>query len=270
MPYQTIETELQEGIMTLTLNRPEQMNAFTYTMSDELLEALEWADQQDKVRVIIVTGSGKAFCSGMDLSEGTSTFETSESAEDFRDVGGKVSLKIYEMKKPVLAAINGAAVGVGITMTLPMDIRIAKKGGKTGFVFGRVGIGPESVSGWFLPKLVGVGKALDWMLTGRYITTEEAIGAGLFQYEADDPLAKAVEIAEEIIKNTAATSNAFTRQILWRMAGENNPEATHLVESRYLYWAARQADAKEGIRAFLEKRPPSFTLTANELPNFFE
>ncbi|GGC89400.1 enoyl-CoA hydratase [Thalassobacillus devorans] len=269
MSYQTIKYEIHKGIMTLILNRPEQMNTFTYAMSEELLDVLEWANQQDKIRVVIITGAGKAFCAGMDLSGGTSTFETDEAADDFRDVGGKVSLKVYDMKKPVIAAINGAAVGVGITLTLPMDIRIIKKGVKVGFVFGRVGIGPESVSGWFLPKLVGAGKALDWMLTGRYIPTDEAMAAGLIQYEEEDPLAKAKEIAEAIVQNTAATSNAFTRQILWRMTGESNPKRAHLIESKYLYWAARQADAKEGINAFLEKRSPSFSLSSNELPNFF-
>lgn len=246
------------------------MNAYTYEMNDELLDVYRRADQDDDVRVIIVTGAGRAFCAGMDLSLGTEVFQTEESEEDFRDIGGKVSLEVYKLKKPVIAAINGAAVGIGATMTLPMDIRIMKPGAKIGFVFGKVGIGPEATSGWFLPRIVGVNKAMEWVLTGRYIPEDEAVSSGLIQYVFDNPYEKAVEIAEEIIKNTAATSNSFSRQLFWQMLGKDHPYESHLVESRFLYWASRNADNKEGIESFLEKRSANFPMKANDLPDFFE
>lgn len=265
--YETIKMDLQDGILTLTLNRPEVMNAYTHKMNAELLHFYKEVNNNDDVRVIIVTGSGRAFCAGMDLNEG---FDTDKSAEDFRDIGGQVSMQMYEVNKPIIAAINGAAVGIGMTMTLPMDIRIVKKDAKIGFVFGRRGIGPEAGSGWFLPKVVGIGKALEWTLTGRYIPTNEALQTGLVQYEEEDPLAKALEIARDIVKNTAATSNAFTRQLLWGMLGEEHPHASHLVESKFLHWASRNADVTEGIQSFIEKRPANFSMKASELPEFFK
>lgn len=254
--------------MTITLHRPDVLNAFNSKMMEELIAAYEEADANDEVRVIIVTGSGRAFCAGMDLTCGDDVFASEESAEDFRDTGGKVSLVVHSLKKPVIAAINGAAVGIGITMTLPMDIRIAKKNAKIGFVFGRRGIGPETGSGWFLPKLVGVSKALEWVLTGRMLTTAEALDAGLVQYEVEDPYAKVVEISREIADNTSAVSNAFTRQLLWEMLGAKGPLESHLIESKFLHWAGGQADAKEGINSFMEKRPAKFEMTAQQLPDF--
>lgn len=267
--YETIKTEVDRGILCITLHRPERMNAYTHQMSDELLRCFQAANQDDEVRVVIVTGSGSAFCAGMDLQDGEQTFSTEETVETFRDIGGKVSLQLFEMKKPVIAAINGPAVGIGITMTLPMDIRIVKKGTKLGFVFGRRGIGPEAASGWFLPRLVGVGKAQEWMLTGRYVSTEEALAAGLVQYEVENPLEKAMEMANDIIMHTAATSNCFTRQLLWKMLGEAHPYASHRYESAFLHWASQQADVKEGIDSFLEKRAPVFPLPASALPDIF-
>lgn len=264
--YETIKTDLQDGILTLTLNRPDAMNAYTYKMNEELLHFYKEVNNKDDVRVIVVTGSGRAFCAGMDLSEG---FITDESAEDFRDIGGQVSMQMYEVNKPIIAAINGPAVGIGMTMTLPMDIRIVKKDTKIGFVFGRRGIGPEAGSGWFLPRVVGIGKALEWTLTGRYIPTNEALQTGLVQYEEEDPLAKAYEIAREIVENTAATSNSFTKQLLWKMLGEEHPYASHLIESKFLHWASRNADTHEGIQSFIEKRPVKFPMKATELPDFF-
>lgn len=268
--YETIKTKLQDGILTLTLNRPDHMNAYTVKMNEELLHFYQNVNEDDDVRVIVVTGSGRAFCAGMDLSDGGSTFSSTQSSEDYRDLGGQVSLLMYEVNKPILAAINGPAVGIGLTMTLPMDIRIVKKDTKIGFVFGRRGIGPEAASGWFLPKLVGIGKALEWTLTGRYIPTTEAVDAGLMQYESEDPLAKAYEIARDIVENTAATSNSFTRQLLWKMMGQNHPIASHLVESQFLYWAGQQADANEGIQSFVDKRQADFPMKVSELPNFFD
>ncbi|ANU27307.1 enoyl-CoA hydratase-related protein [Planococcus versutus] len=267
--YETIKTELQNGILTLTLNRPDHMNAYTEKMNDELLHFYKNVNFNDDVRVIIVTGSGRAFCAGMDLSEGGSTFSSEQSSEDYRDLGGQVSLQVYEVNKPIIAAINGPAVGIGMTMTLPMDIRIVKKDTKIGFVFGRRGIGPEAASGWFLPKLVGIGKALEWTLTGRYIPTAESVETGLMQYESEDPLAKAIEIARDIVENTAATSNSFTRQLLWKMMGQSHPIASHLIESKFLYWAGQNADANEGIQSFIDKRSADFSMKASDLPNFF-
>ncbi|WP_102028457.1 enoyl-CoA hydratase-related protein [Salirhabdus sp. Marseille-P4669] len=268
--YKTIKSELDHGIATLFLNRPDKMNAYTHQMNEELLDFYKKADDDDNVRVIIVTGEGRAFCAGMDLSEGGSTFDSDGTIDDYRDLGGQVSLQVYNMKKPIIAAINGPAVGIGMTMTLPMDIRIVKKEAKIGFVFGRRGIGPEAASGWFLPRIVGVGKALEWTYTGRYIPTSEAKECGLVQYEVDNPLAKAYELAREIVDNTAATSNRFTRQLIWGMLGENHPYASHLAESKFLYWAGKNADAEEGIQSFLEKRPPKFPLTSNDLPDFLK
>lgn len=256
--------------MTLTLNRPDQMNAYTDQMNEELLHFYKEVNSNDDVRVIIVTGSGRAFCAGMDLSVGGSTFSSEEASEDYRDLGGQVSMQVYEVNKPIIAAINGPAVGIGMTMTLPMDIRIVKRDTKIGFVFGRRGIGPEAASGWFLPRVVGIGKALEWTLTGRFIPTSEALIAGLVQYEVDEPLEKANEIAREIADHTAATSNAFTRQLLWKMMGQDHPHASHLVESKFLHWAGRNADAHEGIQSFVDKRTAEFPMKASELPNFFK
>lgn len=264
--YETIKTNLKDGILTLTLNRPEALNAYTHKMSEELLHFYSEVNNNDDVRVIVVTGSGRAFCAGMDLNEG---FTTDETSEEYRDLGGQVSMQMYEVNKPIIAAINGAAVGVGITMTLPMDIRIVKKDVKIGFVFGRRGIGPETAAGWFLPKVVGIGAALEWTLTGRYIPTSEALEAGLVQYVEEDPLEKAYEIARDIVENTAATSNSFTRQLLWRMLGENHPYESHLVESKFLYWASQNEDVDEGVQSFIEKRPARFPMKASELPSFF-
>jgi enoyl-CoA hydratase/carnithine racemase len=266
---ETLLTSIEQGVMTITLHRPNVLNAFNEQMMNELIEAYQAADANDEVRVVIVTGSGRAFCAGMDLNTGDDVFASEESADDFRDTGGRVSLVVHEIKKPVIAAINGAAVGIGITMTLPMDIRIVKKDAKIGFVFGRRGIGPEAGSGWFLPKLVGISKALEWVLTGRMLTTSEALEAGLVQYEVEDPYEKAMEIAREIVDNTSAVSNAFSRKLLWSMLGAKHPIESHLVESKFLHWAGAEADAKEGINSFMEKRPAVFKMSAKQLPNFF-
>jgi len=267
--YKTIRTEMDKGILTIFLNRPERMNAYTHEMARELIDVYQNADEDDQVRVIIVAGEGRAFCAGMDLESGGDTFASTESMEDYRDGGGQVSLTVHNLKKPIIAAINGPAVGIGLTMTLPMDIRIVKQGAKIGFVFAKRGIGPEACSGWFLPRLVGVGKALEWMYTGRYIPTVEALEAGLVQYEAEDALEKAYEIANLITEETAATSNRFVRQLLWNMLSENTPLASHLAESKFLYWAGNNADAKEGVQSFLEKRPPQFPLKNTDMPDFF-
>ncbi len=268
--YETIRTEIKNGIMTIFLNRPEKLNAYTEQMSEELIQVYRHADINDDVRAIIVTGEGNAFCAGMDLSEGESTFSSSKDIDEYRDSGGRISLQVYELNKPIIAAINGPAVGIGLTMTLPMDIRIMKTDSKIGFVFAKLGIGPEAASGWFLQRLVGIGKALEWLYTGRYIPTSEAIYNGLVHYEEDDPLEKAYEIANEIVENTAATSNSFVRQLLWRMAGSDHPYESHLLESKFLCWAGNNADAKEGVQSFLEKRRADFPLKTSDLPSFIK
>ena len=267
--FETLITSIENGIMTIYLNRPHALNAFNEKMMEELILSYKKAEANPNVRVIIVTGNGRAFCAGMDLTGGEDTFNPEEASEDFRDTGGRVSLTVYELKKPVIAAINGPAVGIGITMTLPMDIRIIKKDAKAGFVFGRRGIGPEAASGWFLPKLVGIPKALEWILTARMITSSEGLEAGLFQYEADDPYEKALEIAREIVNHTSSVSNAFSRQLLWNMLGTEHPHESHLIESKFLHWASTKSDAKEGVRSFLEKRPAQFNMKVQELPDFF-
>ncbi|MGG1675436.1 enoyl-CoA hydratase-related protein [Neobacillus sp. NRS-1170] len=267
--YDSIKTELNNGILTIFLNRPDRMNAFTSLMVEELVDVYKKADQDDEVRVIVVTGEGKAFCAGMDLGNGGETFSSTESFDDYRDGGGQVSLVVHSLKKPIIAAINGPAVGIGLTMTLAMDIRIVKKDAKIGFVFAKRGIGPEACSGWFLPRLVGIGKALEWMYTGRYIPTSEALASGLVQYEVDDVLEKAYEIAQMIAGETAATSNRFVRQLLWNMLSENSPSASHLAESKFLWWAGNNADAREGVQSFLEKRSPDFPLKSSDVPDFF-
>ncbi|WP_027962959.1 enoyl-CoA hydratase-related protein [Halalkalibacillus halophilus] len=267
--FETIDYELSRNVLTITLNRPEAMNTYTYQMNEELKAAFKQAETDDEVRVIIVTGAGRAFCAGMDLESGEETFQTAEDEDEFRDIGGQVSLQLFESSKPIIAAINGPAVGIGLTMTLPMDLRIVKKDTKIGFVFARRGIGPEAASGWFLPRIVSMGKALEWMLTGRMIPTKEALESGLVLYEEEDPLGKSKEIAEDIVTNTAATSNSFAKKLLWGMLEENHPENSHLIESKFLYWASRNRDAKEGIESFVEKRSPIFPLKHSDLPNFF-
>ncbi|WEG15187.1 enoyl-CoA hydratase-related protein [Alkalihalophilus pseudofirmus] len=267
--YKTIRTNLAEGVLTVYLNRPVKMNAYTEEMCEELIEVYKEANENNEVRVIIVTGEGRAFCAGMDLSEGGSTFSSNEEMEDYRDSGGRISLQVYKSKKPIIAAINGPAVGIGLTMTLPMDIRIVKKDAKIGFVFAKRGIGPEAASGWFLSRLVGVGKALEWMYTGRYIPTDEALNHGLVQYVDEQPLEKAYEIAKMIAQETAVTSNSFTRLLIWKMSGQEHPYASHLAESKFLYWAGKNADAKEGIQAFLEKRAAKFPLNSHDVPDCF-
>ena len=267
--YSTITTKLENHIMTITLNRPDNLNSFNEPMMQDLVAAYHSADQNDDVRVIIVTGAGRAFCAGADLSSGDNTFTSTLSAEEFRDKGGQLSLVVHSLKKPVIAAINGHAVGIGITMTLPMDIRIAKPDAKIGFVFGTRGIGPEACSGFFLPRIVGANKALEWLYTGRYIPVEEAREYGLIQYIDEQPYEKALAIAKQIVANTSAVSNSFSRQLIYHGINSTHPMEAHEIESRFLHWISTSDDVKEGIRSFLEKRPPQFPLKASELPNFF-
>ena len=271
MEFQQIDYAVEDGIATITLDRPDRMNAFTERMRLELIAAFDRADADDDVRVVIVTGRGKAFCAGADLAGGGDTFR-SDSEEVWRDGGGQVSLRIYESKKPVIAAINGPAVGVGVTMTLPMDIRLASDSARFGFVFTRRGITPEACSSWFLPRLVGISRALGWVLSGRVFPAAEALAGGLVSevLPAADLLPRARALAREIADNTSAVSVALGRQLLWRMLGADHPMEAHKIDSRAISHMGRSPDAAEGVTSFLEKRPPRFSMRpSQDMPPFY-
>jgi len=275
MEPEEIRQEVTDRVLTITLQRPDKLNAFTRRMRDELINAFERADADDEVRVVIVTGAGRAFCAGADLSAGTATFNYAKRGvedEERRDGGGRVSLRIFESKKPVIAAINGPAVGVGVTMTLPMDIRIASSAARFGFVFSRRGIVPEACSSWFLPKVVGLSRAAEWLYTGRVFDAAEALAGGLVSrvVPPEDLLPAAMALAREIADNTSAVSVALSRQMLWRMAGADHPMEAHKVDSRGIYAMGASPDVAEGIAAFKEKRPPRFTMKASsDMPDFY-
>ena len=271
-----IRQEVTDRVLTITLQRPDKLNAFTRHMRDELINAFERADADDEVRVVIVTGAGRAFCAGADLSAGTTTFDYAKrddaGQEDHRDGGGRVSLRIFESKKPVIAAVNGPAVGVGVTMTLPMDIRIASSAARFGFVFARRGIVPEACSSWFLPKVVGLNQAAEWLYTGRVFDAAEALKGGLVSrvVPPEDLLPAAMALAREIADNTSAVAVALSRQMLWRMAGADHPMEAHKVDSRGIYAMGASPDVAEGIAAFKEKRAPHFTMKASsDMPDFY-
>jgi len=277
MDYEAITYELDAGVLTLTLNRPEKLNAFTARMCIELLDAFDRADADDNVRAVIITGAGRAFCAGADLSTGGDTFDNTaqgrrDTLETHRDGGGLVSLRIFESKKPIIAAINGPAVGVGITMTLPMDIRIASSAARMGFVFARRGIVPEACSSWFLPRVVGISQATEWVYTGRVFGADEALQARLVSrvVPPEQLMQTARALAREIADNTSAMSVTLSRQLLWRMLGADHPMEAHQVDSKCIYWMGRSADAYEGVAAFLEKRPARFTMRPSaDLPPFY-
>jgi len=263
MDFEQIRYEVADGVLTITLNRPERLNAFTETMLNELIAAFDASDADDDVRAVIVTGEGRGFCAGADLAGGGDTFDWRERAaagDVPRDGGGRVVLRIYESLKPVIAAINGPAVGVGITMTLPMDIRLAADGAKIGFVFARRGIVPEAASSWFLPRLVGISQAMEWVATGRVFTADEALSGGLVRsvHARGELLTAANELAREIADNTAPVSVALARQLMWRMLGAEHPMVAHRADSRGMLARGQSADAVEGITAFFERRPAQF------------
>jgi enoyl-CoA hydratase/carnithine racemase len=266
--------EIDKGVATITLYRPDRMNAFTPTIRKELIELFAEADKDDAVRVIVVTGAGSAFCAGADLSAGGSTFDRSKTTAigEHRDGGGQVTLAIFRCRKPVIAAINGHAVGIGITMTLAMDMRIVAEDAKIGFVFARRGVLPEACSSWFLPRIVGIAKATELVYTGRIFRALEEVNSGLFNYvvPSDRVLAKAMEIAKEIADNTSAVSVSLSKALLWHGLAEEDPQSVHLVDSRCFYWMGKQKDANEGVQSFLEKRPPEFTMSAStDMPDFY-
>ena len=275
--YSDIIFDVSEGIATITLNRPDALNSFTNQMVRDLKAAFDEVDTNDDIRVLIVTGSGRAFCAGADLSSGGETFakggsDVTDKAGVVRDGGGLVSLRVFECKKPVIAAINGAAVGVGVTMTLPMDFRLASTKAKFGLVFARRGIVPEACSSWFLPRLVGISQAAEWVYTGRLFGADEALAGGLIRsiHEPDDLIPAARELAREIADNTSPVSVALSRQMMWRMLGADHPMEAHRVDSRGIQVRGRSADAREGVTSFLEKRPASFTDKVSDgLPEIF-
>ncbi|MEC8731541.1 MAG: crotonase/enoyl-CoA hydratase family protein [Actinomycetota bacterium] len=263
--YEHIELEIADGIATIWMNRPDKMNAFTELMRYEIIDALDHTDADDDVRAVIFTGRGRAFCAGADLSSGEGTF--SRGGSDImgrngvpRDGGGTVSLRIYDSKKPVIGAINGAAVGVGVTMTLPMDIRLASTAAKFGFVFSRRGIVPEAASSWFLPRLVGISQAMEWVASGEVFPAEEAMAGGLVRsvHKPDDLLPAAYALARRLTESSSAVSIAVARKMMWRMLGADHPMAAHKVDSRGILERGRSEDVKEGINSFFEKRAPQF------------
>ena len=263
MDYEQITTELSEGVLTITLHRPERLNAWTPTMQRELIAAFDDADADEQVRAIIVTGAGRGFCAGADLAAGGETFDFAKRGETdavHRDGGGRFTLRVFDCLKPVIAAINGPAVGVGITMTLPMDIRLAADDAKLGFVFARRGIVPEACSSWFLPRLVGISRAMEWVATGRVFGAREGLEAGLIRslHPRDELLGAARELAREIADNTAPVSVALARRMMWRMLGAEHPMIAHRADSRAMAARGQSADAGEGIGAFLDKRPARF------------
>jgi enoyl-CoA hydratase/carnithine racemase len=282
MDYETITTETEDGVMTLTLNRPDRLNAFTNRMKDEMIAALDLADADDAVRAIIVTGAGRGFCAGADLDdpEAITSARIDPKSDDpdvwadpmNRDSGGELVLRIFNCLKPVIAAVNGPAVGVGATMQLPMDIRIASEGARFGFVFARRGIVPEAASSWFLPRVVGMSQALEWCYTGRVFDAEEARAGGLIRsiHAPDELLPAARAIAREIADNTAPVSVALMRQMMWRMAGAAHPIKAHRLDSRAIAARGAMADLAEGVASFKEKRAPVFPdRVSRDMPGFF-
>jgi enoyl-CoA hydratase/carnithine racemase len=260
-----IATELSERVLTITLNRPERLNAWTGQMGGELMAAFDRADEDDEVRVVIVTGAGRGFCAGADLESGGETFDYKarvgvDGDSTPRDNGGQFTLRVFQSKKPVIAAINGPAVGVGATMTLPMDVRLASEDARMGFVFARRGIIPEACSSWFLPRVVGISRAMEWVATGRVFSAQEGLEAGLLRslHPAGELLEAANVLAREIAENTAPVSVALARQLMWRMLGAEHPMLAHRADSRGMYARGQSADAVEGITSFLEKRPAVF------------
>ncbi len=278
MDYEQIAYEVADGILAITLDRPDHLNAFTVPMWRELLDAFDRADADDDVRAVVVTGRGRGFCAGADLSMGSGTFDGSTEGSfggdvrEHRDEGGVLALRIYRCTKPVIAAINGPAVGIGITMTLPMDLRLMSTSAKVGFVFARRGIVPEAASSWFLPRVVGMSQALEWCMTGRVFSAEEALAGGLVRsvHEPDDLLPAARSLAEEIRDTTSAVSVALTRQMLWRMAGAAHPMEAHIVDSRGINAMGASPDAREGVLAFLQKREADFQMRpSSDMPDFY-
>ena len=280
MEFDTLRYEVADRVLTLTLNRPDRLNAFNLRMCDELIAAFDEAERDDEVKVVIVTGAGRGFCAGSDLERGGDTWgkfaehlEKQDQAQRYvGDGGGRVTRRIFDFNKPVIAAINGPAVGVGLTMTLAMDIRMSVPGAKMGFVFAGRGIVPEACSTWFLPRLVGISKALEWCYSGRVFRAEEGHAAGLLRslHEPDALLGAARELAREFVEQGSAVSIALIRQMMWRMLGASHPIDAHELDTAGMAALGTSADAREGISAFLEKRQANFTdRVSTDMPDFY-
>lgn len=287
LAYETLDYSVADGILTLTLDRPEQLNAFTVTMADELVAAYDRASVDDDVAAVVVTGRGRAFCAGMDLSVGGNVFGLDESqrptmadlqdriddpaiVEGVRDTGGRVALATFRCTKPVIGAINGAAVGIGATMTLPMDVRLASERARIGFVFGRLGIVPEATSTWFLPRIVGISRALEWVYSADILTAEEAKEGGLVRsvHPEDELLDAAYDLARRFTTNRSPVATALARQMMYRNSAQPHPIEAHRVDSLAMFYTSI-ADGKEGVAAFLEKRDPEFTSRTSDMPPFY-
>jgi enoyl-CoA hydratase/carnithine racemase len=279
MGYETLLTDVRDGVLTLTLNRPDRLNAFTDVMAREMIDVFDTADADDAVRVVVVTGAGRAFCAGADLGSGGDTFDRAAHGRGDdpadprnRDGGGTVTLRIFRSLKPVIAAVNGPAVGIGATMQLAMDIRLASETARFGFVFARRGIVPEAASSWFLPRIVGMSQALEWCFTGRVFPAAEALKGGLVRsvHAPEDLLPAAYALAREIADNTAPVSVAMTRQMMWRLAAARDPMDAHRIDSRAIFDRGASPDAAEGVTSFLEKRPAQYPCkVSTDMPGFF-
>jgi len=285
--YETLAWTVEDGIATITLDRPDQLNAFTVTMADELVDAFDRASADDAVAAVVVTGRGRAFCAGMDLSSDGNVFGLEESLEPtledlhlrledpeivtgVRDTGGRVSLAIYRCTKPVIGAINGAAVGIGATMTLPMDVRLASDRARIGFVFGRLGIVPEAASSWFLPRIVGISRALEWVYSAEILSADEALAGGLVRsvHPAEELLDAAYALARRFTAHRSPVATALARQMMWRNSAQPHPLEAHRVDSLAMFFTSR-GDGAEGVRAFREKRDPEFTGRTSDMPPFY-
>jgi enoyl-CoA hydratase/carnithine racemase len=285
--YDTLDWSVEDGIATLTLDRPDQLNAFTVTMADELVEAFDRAGADDDVAAVVVTGRGRAFCAGMDLAEDGNVFGLDETLSPtlddlherlddpevvagVRDTGGRVTLAVYRCPKPVIGAVNGAAVGIGATMTLPMDVRLASESARIGFVFGRLGIVPEAASSWFLPRLVGISRALEWVYTADVLTAQQALEGGLVRsvHPPDELLDAAYDLARRFTAHRSPVATALARQMMWRNSAQPHPLEAHRVDSLAMFYTS-VGDGREGVQAFREKRDPEFTGKASEMPPFY-
>ena len=285
--YETLDYSVSGGILTLTLDRPDHLNAFTVTMAHELIDAYDRAGRDDDVAAIVVTGRGRAFCAGMDLSVDGNVFGLDESLaptmadmherledreilEGVRDTGGRVSLAMYRCPKPIIGAVNGAAVGIGATMTLPMDVRLASERARIGFVFGRLGIVPEAASTWFLPRIVGISRALEWVYSADILSAEEALEGGLVRslHAEDDLLDAAYDLARRFIRHRSPVATALARQMMYRNSAQPHPLEAHRVDSLAMFYTSI-GDGKEGVAAFLEKRDPEFTGRTTDMPGFY-
>lgn len=287
MSYQTLDYQVADGILTLTLNRPDQLNAFTVEMANELVHAFQRAGKDDAVKAIVVTGAGRAFCAGMDLSVPGNVFGLDESQQPtvndmrerlddpaihngVRDTGGRVTLAIYDCPKPVIGAINGAAVGIGATMTLAMDIRLASEKARIGFVFGKIGVAPEACSSWFLPRIVGIQQALEWVYSAEIMDAQEALRGRLVKavIPPDELLNEAYKLAHKFVDNRSPVSTALMRQMMYRNSAQNHPIEAHRIDSLAMFYTSI-GDGKEGVQSFLEKRAPDFKGNTNQMPAFY-